>query len=314
MRHLRSVPAMRPPGSPRRGDLAGSNTSEPRGSAPRERDHRGGDHPVPSRTRQLSPPSPRVLQREAAGGQGVALAEGAFLMRAMRPARRKRREGPQGGSSPCGPSRVLRRRSYSGPACPAAPAARARGMQGRPTARPRWRSAARRAARMSRRRARRAISLAGLLSFGAQGDLCGGVLRGPKGGMPPHRTRRRAAEGSPRGPFRVEGDAAAPRAGGAPLSVAAGRLGRAAGVWHIRGMRPGAPPGNAPEGEARGPAGDSSCWSFRIFGRGLRLAGVPVCAALRGAPEGSQRGRSCGLFRVIGEGSPYPPSALRVLK
>ena len=53
--------------------------SEPRGSAPRERDHRGGDHPVPSRTRQLSPPSPRVLQREAAGGQGVALAEGAFL-------------------------------------------------------------------------------------------------------------------------------------------------------------------------------------------------------------------------------------------
>ena len=52
---------------------------EPRGSAPRERDHRGGDHPVPSRTRQLSPPSPRVLQRQAAGGQGVALAEGAFL-------------------------------------------------------------------------------------------------------------------------------------------------------------------------------------------------------------------------------------------
>ena len=51
---------------------------EPRGSAPRERDHRGGDHPVPSRTRQLSPPSPRVLQRKAAGGQGVALAEGAF--------------------------------------------------------------------------------------------------------------------------------------------------------------------------------------------------------------------------------------------
>ena len=58
---------------------------EPRGSAPRERDHRGGDHPVPSRTRQLSPPSPRVLQRKAAGGQGVALAEGAFLMCARAP-------------------------------------------------------------------------------------------------------------------------------------------------------------------------------------------------------------------------------------
>ena len=68
--------------------------SEPRGSAPRERDHRGGDHPVPSRTRQLSPPSPRVLQREAAGGQGVALAEGAFLY-APRGARR--------GCCPCGP-------------------------------------------------------------------------------------------------------------------------------------------------------------------------------------------------------------------
>ena len=66
---------------------------EPRGSAPRERDHRGGDHPVPSRTRQLSPPSPRVLQREAAGGQGVALAEGAFLLR---------RERPAGGCPPAG--------------------------------------------------------------------------------------------------------------------------------------------------------------------------------------------------------------------
>ena len=93
--HLRSVPAMRPPGSPRRGDLAGSNTSEPRGSAPRERDHRGGDHPVPSRTRQLSPPSPRVLQREAAGGQGVALAEGAFLYAPS--------EARGGGTAPCGP-------------------------------------------------------------------------------------------------------------------------------------------------------------------------------------------------------------------
>ena len=72
--------------APARGDLAGSNTKEPRGSAPRERDHRGGDHPVPSRTRQLSPPSPRVLQREAAGGQGVALAEGAFLSAPRRPA------------------------------------------------------------------------------------------------------------------------------------------------------------------------------------------------------------------------------------
>ena len=92
---------MRPPGSPRTGVLAGSNTQEPRGSAPRERDHRGGDHPVPSRTRQLSPPSPIVLQRKAAGGQGVALAEGAFLFArgaGVEPAARRARveRGPRG--------------------------------------------------------------------------------------------------------------------------------------------------------------------------------------------------------------------------
>ncbi len=87
MRDLHPCPPCGRQGRPGEGDLAGSNTSEPRGSAPRERDHRGGDHPVPSRTRQLSPPSPRVLQRKAAGGQGVALAEGAFLS-APREARR----------------------------------------------------------------------------------------------------------------------------------------------------------------------------------------------------------------------------------
>lgn len=87
MRDLLPCPPCGRQGRPGQGFLAGSNTSEPRGSAPRERDHRGGDHPVPSRTRQLSPPSPRVLQRKAAGGQGVALAEGAFLS-APREARR----------------------------------------------------------------------------------------------------------------------------------------------------------------------------------------------------------------------------------
>ena len=78
------------------------------GSAPRERDHRGGDHPVPSRTRQLSPPSPRVLQRQAAGGQGVALAEGAFLYaRGAASLRRPRAWSAPGeartGLSPSGP-------------------------------------------------------------------------------------------------------------------------------------------------------------------------------------------------------------------
>lgn len=108
MRDLLPCPPCGRQGRPGQGFLAGSNTSEPRGSAPRERDHRGGDHPVPSRTRQLSPPSPRVLQREAAGGQGVALAEGAFLS-APGEAR--------GGGSPCGPLCVLGRR----PPHPASP-------------------------------------------------------------------------------------------------------------------------------------------------------------------------------------------------
>ena len=69
-------------------------------SALHERDHRGGDHPIPFRTRQLSPPSPKVLQRQAAGGQGVALMQGASAF-----------PGPYGplffvvpfcGMSPCG--------------------------------------------------------------------------------------------------------------------------------------------------------------------------------------------------------------------
>lgn len=97
-------------GRPGQGFLAGSNTSEPRGSAPRERDHRGGDHPVPSRTRQLSPPSPRVLQRKAAGGQGVALAEGAFLSAPCAPRAPRAPHAPggaRGGIAPRGPLRVL---------------------------------------------------------------------------------------------------------------------------------------------------------------------------------------------------------------
>ena len=117
---------MRPPGvAPAKGFLAGF-IERPRGSAPRERDHRGGDHPVPSRTRQLSPPSPRVLQREAAGGQGVALAEALFLcgplcalqrswlrVRADRrcvaygPARHRGAGRYRRGIVPCGPLRVL---------------------------------------------------------------------------------------------------------------------------------------------------------------------------------------------------------------
>ena len=123
MRHLLPCPPCGRQGRPGQGFLAGSNTEEPRGSAPRERDHRGGDHPVPSRTRQLSPPSPRVLQRKAAGGQGVALAEGAFLC--LRGSAREEMCGgaphapgeARRGIAPCGPLRVSGRR----PPHPASP-------------------------------------------------------------------------------------------------------------------------------------------------------------------------------------------------
>ena len=96
MRSLLPCPPCGRQGRPGEGFLAGS-IEKPRGSAPRERDHRGGDHPVPSRTRQLSPPSPRVLQRKAAGGQGVALAEGAFLCarRAAASRRARARHAPE---------------------------------------------------------------------------------------------------------------------------------------------------------------------------------------------------------------------------
>lgn len=112
MRDLLPCPPCGRQGRPGQGFLAGF-IERPRGSAPRERDHRGGDHPVPSRTRQLSPPSPRVLQRKAAGGQGVALAEGAFLYAP----RGARRGCPLAGLS------VLRARTASGPCAFAVPSA-----------------------------------------------------------------------------------------------------------------------------------------------------------------------------------------------
>lgn len=68
-----------------------------------ERGHGGGDHPVPFRTRQLSPPSPDVLRGKPVGGRAAALAQRA---RAMRPGAPK--------APPCaGPSR------FPGPRVPA---------------------------------------------------------------------------------------------------------------------------------------------------------------------------------------------------
>lgn len=119
MRHLLPCPPCGRQGRPGEGSWQ-APYHEPRGSAPRERDHRGGDHPVPSRTRQLSPPSPRVLQRKAAGGQGVALAEGAFLC--LRGSAREEMCGgaphapgeARGGIAPCGPLCVLGREPLVG--------------------------------------------------------------------------------------------------------------------------------------------------------------------------------------------------------
>ena len=98
--------AMRPPGSPWFRH-AGQ-------SALHERDHRGGDHPIPFRTRQLSPSSPKVLRRQAVVGQGVLLAGDAFCLPGPRrgfahrsaPGRR-RGDSPR----PGGPCPLLRQRS-----------------------------------------------------------------------------------------------------------------------------------------------------------------------------------------------------------
>lgn len=87
---------MRPPGRPGSPGRAGG--------ALRERGHGGGDRPIPSRTRQLSPPSPKVLRSQSAGGRDAALAQGAS---APIGGRARAGEGPQGpfrlSRGPCGP-------------------------------------------------------------------------------------------------------------------------------------------------------------------------------------------------------------------
>ena len=69
---------MQPPGWRGHPARAPRTAHSCRGSASRERNHGVGDHPIPFRTRQLSPTSPKVLRRQAAGGQVVPLAGGAF--------------------------------------------------------------------------------------------------------------------------------------------------------------------------------------------------------------------------------------------
>lgn len=73
-----------------------------------ERGHGGGDHPVPFRTRQLSPPSPDVLRGKPVGGRAAALVQRA---RTRAPAHRRPRHarGPLLFRPAFLPARALRR-------------------------------------------------------------------------------------------------------------------------------------------------------------------------------------------------------------
>lgn len=98
------VARMQPPGWRGHPARAPRTAHSCRGSASRERNHGVGDHPIPFRTRQLSPTSPKVLRRQAAGGQVVPLAGGAFL-RSGRPTGRTELPTPRfrraPGLAPC---------------------------------------------------------------------------------------------------------------------------------------------------------------------------------------------------------------------
>ena len=86
----------------------------PGGSIPHERNLGAGDHPIPSRTRQLSPASPKVLRRKVAGGQGVPLMGDGFPGGAS--------EGPRipigSGALPFAPPRPGERAPNGPPAAP----------------------------------------------------------------------------------------------------------------------------------------------------------------------------------------------------
>ena len=92
------------------------------GSIPHERNHGAGDHPIPSRTRQLSPASPKVLRRQVAGGQGVPLmgdgsgpAAGPFKIMAPSSSGLGRRplKAKVAGSNPVGATKFSRLRIFS---------------------------------------------------------------------------------------------------------------------------------------------------------------------------------------------------------
>lgn len=77
-----------------------------------ERGHGGGDHPVPFRTRQLSPPSPDVLRGKPVGGRAAALAQRA---RARAPAHRRPRHARGPLLFPAMRSGISKAPPYAGP-------------------------------------------------------------------------------------------------------------------------------------------------------------------------------------------------------
>ena len=92
------------------------------GSIPHERNHGAGDHPIPSRTRQLSPASPKVLRRQVAGGQGgprmgdgFGPAAGPFKLMAPSSSGLGRRplKAEVAGSNPVGATKFSRLRVFS---------------------------------------------------------------------------------------------------------------------------------------------------------------------------------------------------------
>ena len=102
MRDLLSVPAMRPPGSPRQGDLAGSIQRAAGERPPRARpQRRGSPGPIPNPA--VKPAFAESTAAPGCGRAGRRARGGRFSYAHARPGRRvrrMRREGPAGGCCP----------------------------------------------------------------------------------------------------------------------------------------------------------------------------------------------------------------------
>ena len=112
MRDLLPCPPCGRQGRPGQGFLAGF-IERPRGSAPRERDHRGGDRPGPIPNPAVKPAFAESTAAQGCGRAGRRARGGRFSMLARFRARGDARgraacagRGPQGDVAPCGPLRV----------------------------------------------------------------------------------------------------------------------------------------------------------------------------------------------------------------